>query len=76
LTYIKIILDEIEVGHLGLRARFWTDHSGDWWLRFVQMACQHDGGDDYDYATVPILVIDYLHAPTEWILANGTGGMF
>ena len=68
------ILDEVETGVLGLRARFWTDHAGDYWLRFVQMACQRDGSQQYDYASVPILVNDYINAPTHWIMANGNGG--
>ena len=67
-------LDEVEIGVRGLRARFWTDHVGDWYIRFVQMACQQDGTERYDYASVPILVNDYLHAPTQWVMANGNGG--
>lgn len=58
----------------GLRARFWTDYSGDWWLRFVQMAKQKDGTSQYEYASVPILVLDYLFAPTEWVMATGEYG--
>ena len=38
------------------------------------MACQQDGTERYDYASVPILVNDYLHAPTQWVMANGNGG--
>ena len=38
------------------------------------MACQQDGADHYDYASVPILVTDYLDAPTHWIMSNGNGG--
>ena len=38
------------------------------------MACQRDGTEQYDYASVPILVTDYLNAPTQWIMANGNGG--
>ena len=67
------ILEEVEIGVRGLKGQFWSDHSGDWWLRFVRMACQTDG-DKYDYACIPILVMDYLFAPTEWIMANGDGG--
>ena len=37
------------------------------------MACQ-DGDESFDYACVPILVVDYLFAPTQWIMANGDGG--
>ena len=38
------------------------------------MACQQDGSEQYDYASVPILVTDYLDAPTQWVMANGNGG--
>ena len=67
-------IEEVEFGVKGLRARFWTDFSGDWWLRFVQMAKQKDGTNKYEYASVPILVLDYLYAPTEWVMATGEYG--
>ena len=76
LVFTDFILGEVETGVLGLFARYWSDHAGDWWLRFVQMACQQDGDEAYDYASVPILVDDYLKAPTQWIMANGNGGKF
>ena len=72
---LNLFLEEVEVGVMGLKAQWWSDHSGDWWLRFIRMACQ-DGNDSFDYACVPILVMDYLFAPTQWVMANGDGGMF
>ena len=65
----------MEVGVFGLRGRYWTDYSGEWWEGFVRMACQRTNTEEYDFAHVPILVMDYFKAPTEWVMAQGTGGL-
>ena len=57
----------------GLIGRYWTDYSGDWWQGFVRMACQKDD-QSYNYAMVPVLILDYCKAPIEWVMAPGIAG--
>ena len=68
------ILEQVELGVDGLHGRYWTDYHGDWWDRFVRMACQQPNSDKYEYASVPLLVLDYMNAPTEWVQTSGTAG--
>ena len=70
------IIEEVEPGVQGLRARYWSDYSGEWWDGFARMACQKINGDQYDYAFVPVRILDYLLAPTEWVMAVGTTGIY
>ena len=37
------------------------------------MACQKDD-QSYNYAMVPVLILDYCKAPTEWVMAPGIAG--
>jgi len=67
-------VEEVEMGSVGLRARYWSDFIGEWWDSFCRMACQQINGSNYDYAMVPVLILDYLTAPTEWVMASGKGG--
>ena len=39
------------------------------------MACQKDD-QSYNYAMVPVLILDYCKAPTEWVMAPGIAGKF
>lgn len=44
-------------------------------MSFAVVACQKLNGVDYDIAHVPLLVMEYLWSPTEWVMADGTAGI-
>ena len=44
-------------------------------MSFAVVACHKLNGVDYDIAHVPLLVMEYLWSPTEWVMADGTAGI-
>ena len=44
-------------------------------MSFSVVACQRLNGHNYDVAHVPLLVMEYLWAPTEWVMADGPAGI-
>ena len=70
-----MFLEQIEPGVDGLRPRFWTERSGEWWMSFVSMAWKNENGDRIDFAIIPINPSEYVLAPTEWVKAESTLGI-
>ena len=71
----NIFTAQMEGGVYGLHQRYWVgDRPDDWWIGFVQMAREKENGE-FSYSTVPILVEEYVYAPSEWVMAKGTGGI-
>ena len=69
-----IYSEEVEQGVLGLRPQFWSMRNGEWYHHFVGVACLRLSGNGHDIAHVPLLPMEYLWAPTEWIMADGPAG--
>ena len=47
---------------------------GEWYHHFVGMACAKLSGMGHDIAHVPLLPMEYLWAPIEWVMADGPAG--
>ena len=58
-----------------MRPQFWSTRNGEWYSYFVGMACQRLSGIGHDIAHVPVLPMEYLWAPTEWVMADGPAGI-